>query len=53
MADTSRSKPRSPQPSVPLLQALSSSPPLLRLLAWLGSGQKLSGRWPQSPQHGG
>lgn len=53
IAGTPCSKPCSPQPAVPLLQALFSSPPLLRLLAGLGSGQTLSGRWPQSPQHGG
>lgn len=49
-------EPGSPQPAAPLLLSESSSPPLfhpLAGLAGLGLGQRLSGRRPQSPQHGG
>lgn len=44
----------SPQPAAPFLLSVSSPPLLHRLsgLVGLGSGQRLSGRRPQSPQHG-
>lgn len=47
------SEPGLPQPAAPLLLSASSSPLLLRRLAGLGLDQRLSGRRPQSPQHGG